>query len=415
MYLQRAGEGTVKETALDDNRYHGPTPPMDPPPIRGERVWIERPDELAIAAERLAAAAVVAIDAEFMQVRPTDPDGYHHQLALLQIATEQVCYLIDALRLADLTPLAAVTEDSLILKLFHGIGADAQMLARRGLAVAYTCDVEAASRSIFGQRESGLATMLERAFGIRLDKSLQRSDWGHRPLSPAMFAYAARDAEMTLALYHWIQRYYPWAAELHTESGSPAAAETTRLPVWLEPFVDGNRSLPPEVAVAEAGLADDPGGQARDCGLALALLRHPGRRARLMRLISDLGLMQLAPQMLPVLAALAAEERAAAARTLGRLARMGAPDVEDAPERLAALAEDPVVEVRKAARLALDWLASESVPGQRYVIRQPGEGPAFWTVGSEVAEKASGLEDDWRAALRALIPGTDDEAPSGHE
>ncbi|HEU5368924.1 MAG TPA: ribonuclease D [Ktedonobacterales bacterium] len=395
--------------ALDDNLYHGDTPPVEPPPARGERVWVERPDELAAAVERLASASVVAVDAEFMQVRPSEPEGHRHQLALLQIAIGQVCYVIDVLRLADLTPLAAVTEDSLILKLFHGIGADTQMLARRGLAAASTCDVEAASRSIFGQRESGLATMLERAFGVHLDKSLQRSDWGRRPLSPAMFAYAARDAEMTLALYDWLKRHYPWAVELHTESGSPASAETARLPVWVEQFVEGGRNLPPEVAVAEAGLADDVAGQVRDCGLALSLLRHPGRRARLMRLISDLGLVQLAPQMLPALAAPAAEERAAAARTLGRLARLGAPDVQDAPERLMALNEDPVAEVRKAARLALDWLSNDGMPGQRYVIRRPGEGPASWTVGAQADESDAVPVEDWRAALLGLIPDAPDE------
>ncbi len=399
----------MKDQALDDNLYHGPTPAVEPPPARGERVWVERPDELEAAVERLASASVVAVDAEFMQVRATEPEGHRHQLALLQIATGQVCYVIDVLRLVDLTPLAVVMEDSLILKLFHGIGADTQMLARRGLTAACTCDVEAASRSIFGQRESGLATMLERAFGVHLDKSLQRSEWGHRPLSPAMFAYAARDAEMTLALYDWLKRHYAWAIDLHTESGSPASAEASRLPVWLEPFVEGARGLPVEVAVAEAGLTDDLAGQVRDCGLALALLRHPGRRARLMRLISDLGLVQLAPQMLPALAAPAAEERAAAARTLGRLARLGAPDVEDALERLMALNEDPVAEVRKAARLALDWLSNDGLPNHRYVIRRPGAGPASWTVGAEADESPTSPSEDWRAALLGMIPHTEDE------
>jgi hypothetical protein len=173
--------------------------------------------------------------------------------------------------------------------------------------------------------------------------------------------------------------------------------------------VEGGRNLPLEVALAEAGLTEDPEEQARDCGLALSLLRHPGRRARLMRLISDLGLVQLAPQMLPALAAPAAEERAAAARTLGRLVRLSAPDVADAPERLLALNEDPVAEVRKAARLALDWLSSDGPPAHRYVIRRPGEGPASWTVGAEAEVSAAEPADDWRAALLGLIPESKDE------
>jgi hypothetical protein len=397
---------------VQSNRYLGATPPVETPPERGERFWVERPEELALAAERLAAAQIVAIDAEFAQGRPTDPEPSRQKLALLQMATDQACYLIDVLRLADLSPLAFVIEDPLILKLFHGMGADVKMLSGRGLVVTHTSDVEAASRSIFGSGESGLGAMLERAFGVRLDKSWQRSDWSHRPLSPAMLAYAARDAEMTLALYHWLQRHYPWAVALHTDSGSPASEESARLPVWLEPLVEGARSLPPEVAAAEAGLADDLAGQTRDCGLALSLLRHPGRRARLMRVISELGLVQLAPQMLPALAAPAAEERAAAARTLGRLSRLGAPGVQDAQERLTALLNDPVADVRKAAVLALGWLKSgapaASAPG--FAVRTPGQdGANAWTVGSSPAgQEAAG--DDWKAALRALM-GTPEEPP----
>ncbi len=404
------------EQPQGSNRYLGATPPAEAPPERGERFWVERPEELARAAERLAAAQVVAIDAEFAQGRPTDPEPSRQKLALLQIATDRACYLIDVLRLADLSPLAAVLEDPLILKLFHGLGADAKMLAGRGLGVTHACDVEAASRSVFGSGESSLGAMLERAFGVRLDKSWQRSDWSHRPLSPAMLAYAARDAEMTLALYHWLQKHYSWAVALHTDSGSPASEESTRLPVWLEALVEGGRQLPPEVAVAEAGLADDIAGQTRDCGLGLVLLRHPGRRARLMRVISDLGLVQLAPQMLPALAAPASEERAAAARTLGRLARLGASGIEDAQERVTALLDDPVADVRKAATLALGWLKSDAAQANRpsFAVRKPGQGGAnTWTVGTSAAEpEAAG--DDWKAALRALM-GAPEDPPANSE
>ena len=88
-------------------------------------------------------------------------------------------------------------------------------MAERGLNVAHYFDLEATSRSIFGQHESSLAAMLQRAFHVRLDKSLQRTDWTRRPLPPAMVAYAARDAEMTLALYYWLNEHYSWALKLH--------------------------------------------------------------------------------------------------------------------------------------------------------------------------------------------------------
>ena len=39
----------------------------------------------------------------------------------------------------------------------------------------------------------GLAALLEKYFGIRLDKRYQRADWSARPLSPEMLEYAAAD------------------------------------------------------------------------------------------------------------------------------------------------------------------------------------------------------------------------------
>src|SRR5207248_4462367 len=124
-------------------------------------------------------------------------------------AIERLCFVVDTLRLSNLAPLAAVLEDPTVIVLLHGAGADMQVMAERGLIVVHYYDLEATSRSIFGQQESSLAAMLHRAFNIRLDKSLQRTDWMRRPLPSAMVAYAARDAEVTLALYYWLNRHYP--------------------------------------------------------------------------------------------------------------------------------------------------------------------------------------------------------------
>jgi ribonuclease D len=39
----------------------------------------------------------------------------------------------------------------------------------------------------------GLAALLEKHFGVKLDKKFQRADWSARPLSNEMLAYAATD------------------------------------------------------------------------------------------------------------------------------------------------------------------------------------------------------------------------------
>src|SRR5713226_3314680 len=326
--------------------YFGVTPPPGPPPARGERLWIDRPEQLLHAVDILRQASIVAIDAEFTQVRShTHTSTSSNRLALLQLAIDHQCFVVDAWRLADLSPLLTVTEDPHTSILLYGAGADLQVMTERGLTVAHYIDLEAANRSIFGQHESSLAAMLQRAFNIRLDKSLQRTDWTRRPLPTAMVSYAARDAEMTLALYYWLDEHYHWALQLHEHTGQQEA-----VPTWMEPFLHGTLPVPTEVAISEASGIQELLSEEElyaDCRTALATLVQPMRRNRLLRLIADLSLMQLAPEIEPLLYAQASEERAAAARTLSRL------HASQAEELIRPLLRDPVYEVRKAAQTAL--------------------------------------------------------------
>ncbi|HEX7737637.1 MAG TPA: hypothetical protein VF458_22500 [Ktedonobacteraceae bacterium] len=378
--------------------YLGITPPRGPLPPRGQRAWVERPEQLRQAVERLELAPVVAIDAEFTQMRSyAQSESTGPRLALLQLAIDGYCFVVDALRLRDLEPLNAVVGDPDILVLLHGAGADLRVMAERGLDVAFYYDLEATSRSVFGQHESSLAAMLQRALNVRLDKSLQRTDWTRRPLAPAMVAYAARDAEMTLALYYWLQEHFDWALRLHASSNlhEPVAE-------WIEPFLHGSLSLPAEVIVAEAikeGNVRDQEQVLADCREALLTLTHPMRKSRLLRLITELSLARLVPEVRPLLQALTADERAGAIRTLSRLG------VEDAKELITPLLQDPVHDVRKAAQTALRFSAPKEPRNQWASPKRQADGSRSWTVGDISSTPASGggEDDDWRARLRSLM------------
>src|SRR5438046_7200920 len=258
--------------------YFGITPPPGHLPEKTTRTWVDRPEQLLQAVTVLKLAPVVAADAEFPQGRSHiqgDTQTPSHRLALLQLAVDRYCYVVDTLRLNDLSPLADVVTNPNIIVLLHGAGADMRVMAERGLVVAHYIDLEAASRSIFGQHESSLAAMLRRAFNARLDKSLQRTDWTRRPLPPAMVAYAARDAEMTLALYHWLDQHYAWALKLHENTSQPEPVAA-----WIEPFLRGTAIVSPEVAVAVAkaqGTILDDAQISSDCRAALTILINPMR------------------------------------------------------------------------------------------------------------------------------------------
>jgi hypothetical protein len=387
------------ERGADDHAYHGDSGHPDDCPIWRRRVLIERPVELANLAATLGNASVVAIDAEFAPVRVREPDGPGHRMAVLQLAIDNdyaESYVVDALRLADLSPLRESFERADLLKLFHGIGADSRVLAMRGLVAVNTLDLEAVSRSIFGQRESSLQSMLHRACNVRLDKSLQRADWARRPLTPAMVAYAARDAEMTLALYDWLRRQYAWAVAIHL---TPADAAPPAIASWIEPFLERRQLAPLMQTLAEAGLARDVATQTNDLREALHASLTPGRHARVMRLISDLDLVGLADALRPYLHALPVEERAGAARALGRLRDTAS--LED----IQTLTEDPVDDVRHAARMALKSMRSSAGESPSRALRTS---PGKWVVG-ETGDDSSGAPsagDDWRSQLQARFGAT---------
>ncbi|MGE5335338.1 MAG: HEAT repeat domain-containing protein [Nitrososphaerota archaeon] len=385
-----------RQTADSEAGYRGLSAPPVVAPEWRSRLYIDRPSDLHELARTLSKASVLAIDAEFMQPRIHNPGEPSHRLSLLQFAIDddhRTSWVVDALRLYDLSPLRAPLESSGILKLFHGISADARMLATRGLVARHYLDLEAVSRSIFGQRESGLQAMLQRACGVRLDKSLQRADWSRRPLTTSMVAYAARDAQMTYVLYGWLRDNYPWALEFHevdADESEPRVAE------WLEPFLNGGRGRSAEMAVAEAGLSGKTQLVSRDLRMALAMVRHPTHRVRLFRVIGELGLKGMADDLRPYLTSPASEERATVVRVLSRLH-----DAESQPT-LRALAHDPVEDVRQAVQHALEHRA---VPVANGLVRGGGAGkPTRWTAGDGGSAPPM---DAWQVALRARF-GADD-------
>jgi hypothetical protein len=388
-----------------DDGYRGESPAPVPAPAWKRRLFIDRPADLRAFAAELANAAVLAIDAEFVQnYHRRGPEDPSHRLTLLQFALDndyRVSYVVDPLRLSDLSPLQEPLERSGILKLFHGMSSDIRVLASRGLVARHTLDLEAVSRSLFGQRESGLQAMLLRATGERLDKSLQRADWSRRPLTPAMVAYAARDAEVTYVLYRWFLEHYPDATRAFEVTAEDPPAQVVS---WLRPYLDSGRGgRPIDVTLVEVGLENDIAAQIETLRQALGADLRPNQRARVMRIITDLELRELAPDLRPYLISAASEERAGAARALGRL------HVFTATEAIRALLTDPVYDVRQAAQTALGFLEG-GVTARPSLRSERRNGHRVWSSAQREAEPAPA--EAWRTALRAhfALPERDESS-----
>ena len=174
------------------DRLRGDLKPAEP---EGPIHWVDSPKGLAEAVATLRVAGRVGLDVE------TTLDD--HSLCLVQIASEVGTWLVDALALEDLSPLAPIFEGESPKKVIHNAAFERAVLAQRGLTLAGVIDTMIESRRVRGKTALGghsLAMVCERELGVDLDKTEQTSNWSRRPLSDEQLAYAAIDAEVLLEL-----------------------------------------------------------------------------------------------------------------------------------------------------------------------------------------------------------------------
>ncbi|MFA6318840.1 MAG: HRDC domain-containing protein [Elusimicrobiota bacterium] len=125
---------------------------------------------------------------------------YKEKTCLIQITAGGVDYIVDPLAVKDLSALGPMFADPATQKVFHAGEYDVVCLKRDyRFSFASLFDTMIASR-LLGFKELGLAAAIERHFGVKLSKKLQRADWGRRPLSEAHIRYAQLDTHYLLQL-----------------------------------------------------------------------------------------------------------------------------------------------------------------------------------------------------------------------
>jgi ribonuclease D len=160
-----------------------------------ELVWVDQPQNLRQVAQELAAQEILAVDTESNSLY-----AYREQVCLIQFSTHGKDYLVDALALPDLSPLGEIFSTNRILKVFHAAEYDLICLFRDyGFRFDYLFDTMIAAR-ILGYQKIGLGSLLEKYFGIQMDKKYQRANWGKRPLKADMLHYARLDSHYLIPL-----------------------------------------------------------------------------------------------------------------------------------------------------------------------------------------------------------------------
>jgi ribonuclease D len=149
--------------------------------------WIASTDELAAALSQVGRGPL-GLD--------TEADSLHHypeKVCLVQLSFAGRDLLVDPLAEIDMAPLEPPLIDPDVRKVLHGADYDLRGLDRDfSLGMRGLFDTMIAAR-LTGERSFGLAALLERFFGVRLEKRFQRADWSLRPLSAEMQDYARHD------------------------------------------------------------------------------------------------------------------------------------------------------------------------------------------------------------------------------
>lgn len=157
--------------------------------------WIDRQEPLDRALEQIAAQPVVAIDTEADSLH-----SYFDKVCLIQISIPGDDFVVDPLGKVHIEKFGGILADPAVTKILHGGDYDLRILNRDFGFVASNIIDTMICAQLLGYEAFGLAALLEKHFGVKLNKAHQRADWAMRPLPPDMLDYAAMDTRYLIAL-----------------------------------------------------------------------------------------------------------------------------------------------------------------------------------------------------------------------
>lgn len=162
-----------------------------------ETRFVDQSSELALVCQELAKSEFISVDTEFVREQT-----YYPQIALIQIANEQIIACIDPLAVEDLAPLKELFANPAVTKVFHAADQDMEIFYLLfGELPQPLFDTQVAATVLGFGDQIGYAALVKEMLDIELDKSHTRTDWLQRPLDPKQISYAEDDVRYLAQLY----------------------------------------------------------------------------------------------------------------------------------------------------------------------------------------------------------------------
>jgi len=159
--------------------------------------YIDNEQSLEEACAALAKAPMLCVDTEFHR-----ESTYFAEFALIQVASREVCYLIDPLAIKDLAPLWKVILDPAILKVFHAARQDVEIIVNKtGQLPLPLFDTQVAAALLGYGLQVGFGNLVQKVVGKTLPKGESFTNWMKRPLTSDQLTYAADDVIYLIPVY----------------------------------------------------------------------------------------------------------------------------------------------------------------------------------------------------------------------
>ena len=172
----------------------------------GEVIVVDTPEKVEEAVEYLSKQNAIGVDTES---RPSFTRGVHYPTALLQIATEERCYLFRLTHVGMPQALADIFANPKITKVGLAFKDDlAGLRRRRDFKPANCIDLQTIV-SKYGILDMGLQKIFAICFGRKISKAQQLTNWENSHLTPDQARYASTDAWATLLIYKDLMQTKP--------------------------------------------------------------------------------------------------------------------------------------------------------------------------------------------------------------
>ncbi len=165
----------------------------------GKIIVIDHEEEVSDAVAFLSQQAALGFDTE---TKPSFKRGQNHKVALMQLATDEVCYLFRLNRIGYPDKLVQLMSNPDIKKIGLSLRDDFAAIRQRSVRKPENFIDLQLFVDKFGIDDNSLQKIYALLFGRKISKSQRLSNWETSQLTPAQQSYAAIEAWACLRIYN---------------------------------------------------------------------------------------------------------------------------------------------------------------------------------------------------------------------